>query len=280
MKIALISRMVLGAAVGLSAYATGQDSLAPSAQEEQPAQERADADNLYDLVKQARADLRELGAAAGLAAYSAGSAAGPRESQERERAGEHGGRQGGGEGDERGGGEHGGSGREGEEGGAYLPKMTKQNKLFANGARLVLEFDPRTQVFVGSVTNATARTLPQVRVEVHLDNGTELGPTNRIDVAPGQTVPVELGAFGNAFSSWVSHPEAGVERGHGVSGEEGREGVGEYGGGEGRGGEVGEHGSGEGARPRGTAYRPVYNQFQILRGEIRAFERDVSARSR
>ncbi len=280
MKIALISRMVLGAAVGLSAYATGLDALAPGAQEEQPAQERADADNLYDLVKEARADLREMRAAAGLAAYSAGSAAGQRESQERERAGEHGGRQGGGEGDERGGGEHGGSGREGEEGSAYLPKMTKQNKLFANGARLVLEFDPRTQVFVGSVTNTTARILPQVRVEIHLDNGTELGPTKRIDVAPGQTVPVELGAFGNAFSSWVSHPEAGVERGHGVSGEEGLEGVGEYGGGEGRGREVGEHGSGEGARPRGTAYRPVYNQLQILRGEIRAFERDVSARSR
>ena len=50
--------------------------------------------------------------------------------------------------------------------------MTKQNELFANGARLVLQFNPNTQVFAGSVTNTTGETLSQVRVEVHLDNGT------------------------------------------------------------------------------------------------------------
>ncbi len=267
MKIALISRVVLAAAVGLSAYAAGRESFPPGVQEDQPAQERADADVLYDLVRQARADLREMRAGAGLPAYSAGLEAGQRESHERESAGEHGGRQGG---EERG----------GEEGGRYLPKMTKQNRLFGNGARLALEFDPRTQVFVGSVTNTTARTLAQVRVEVHLDNGTELGPTKRIDVGPGQTVPVELGAFGNEFGAWVSHPEAGVEEGHGRGGEEGGEGAGEHGGGEGRGGETGEHGGGEGARPRGAAYRPAYNQLQILRGEMHAFALDLAAKSR
>ena len=257
MKITLMSLMVLGmAGAGLSAHVDGEKAPAPGLQEQQPAQERANADNLYDLVKQARADLREMRARAGLSVY--------RDPQRARRVSNEGGE------------------------GAYLSKMTKLDKLFANGARLVLQFDPATQVFVGSVTNSTARPLAQVRVEVHLDNGTELGPTRRIDVGPGETVPVELGAFGNDFSAWVSHPEAGVEAGHGAGGEEGEEeggaeggeergeGANEHGGREG----PGEHGGGETARPRGAAYRPVYNQLQILRGEMRAFEVDLAARSR
>ncbi len=278
MKIAMISLMVLGAAgVGLAAYADGEGVVVPGVEGQRPAQEGADADLLYDLLKQTRADLREMRVAAGLGAYRASLRNEQAESQaRREGAGEHRGREGRNEGGGRGGGEHGAGGAGGEEGGAYLPKMTKQNKLFANGARLALAFDPRTQVFVGSVTNTTARTLSQVRVEIHLDNGTELGPTKRIDVGPSQTVPVELGAFGNEFSAWISHPEAGVEQGHGAGGEEGGEGAGEHGGGEGR----GERGGSEGARPRGAAYKPVYNQLQILRGEMQAFVVDLAARSR
>lgn len=266
MKIALISLMVLGAAgAGVSAHVDGGRAFAPGVQEEQSAQESADADKLHDLVKQARADLREMRVAAGLGVHAVRAQVNHGERHERvEGAGEHGGR------------ERGARAPGGEEGSAYLPKMTGLDRLFANGARLVLEFDPRTQVFVGSVTNTTARTLPQVRVEVHLDNGTELGPTKRIDLSPGGTMPVELGAFGNAFNSWVSHPEAGVEDGHGVGGEEGGEGAGEHGGRPGR----GEHGSGEGVRPGGAAYRPVYNQLQILRGEMQAFKRDLGTGSR
>ena len=278
MKIARIALIVLGVGwAGTSASADGQRAVAPSVQERQPAQQSADGDKLYDLVRQARADLREMRVAAGLGTYAAGPRAGQRESIDgSEGAGEHGGRREGGEGAEHGGPEPGARGQGGEEGSAYLPKMAKQNQLFGNGARLVLQFDPRTQVFVGSVVNTTARTLTQVRVEVHLDNGTELGPTKRIDVGPGQTVPVELGAFGNEFSAWVSHPEAGVEEGHGAGGEEGGEGVGEHGGQEGS----GEYGGGEGTRPRSASYRPAYNQLQILRGEIHAFEVDLAARSR
>lgn len=274
MKIAMIPLMVLGVAgAGLAAYTSGEQPIAPAGQERQAAQEGADAEMLYGLVKQARADLREMRLAAGLGARTAA----PQERQPTireggEGAGEHGGREGRGEGR----GEHGG----GEEGGAYMPKMTKQNELFANGARLVLQFNPRTQVFAGSVTNTTSRTLSQVRVEVHLDNGTELGPTKRIDIAPGRTAPVELGAFGNEFNAWISHPEAGVEAGHGAGGEEGGEGAGEHGGREGRGEGRGEHGGGGDARPLGAAYRPVFNQLQILRGEMRAFEADLKARSR
>ena len=280
MKMTLMFLMALGnAGAGFSAPAKGGEAPAPGLQERQPAQENADTDNLYDLVKQARADLREMRVGSGLSAYTSRPQAAQRESRHEgvEGAGEHSGREGRAEGGERDDLEHRASRREGdEEEGAYLPKMTKQDKLFANGARLVLEFDPATQVFVGSVTNSTARPLPQVRVEVHLDNGTELGPTRRVDVGPGETVPVELGAFGNDFNAWVSHPETGVEVGHGEGAEEGGEGAGEHGGREGR----GEHGGGEAARPRGAAYRPVYNQLQILRGEMHAFRVDLAAKSK
>lgn len=292
MKITMISLILLGAAGAGLAASMDDKGVVPGA--EAQAQERTDADRLYDLVLQARAELRATRVRAGLDATPAMRRAPRLESREgREGAGEHGGREGREGSGERGGREHGGGAAEGEEGSAYLPKMTKQDKLFANGARLALQFNPATQVFVGSVTNTTARTLSQVRVEIHLDNGTELGPTKRIDVAPGQTVPVELGTFGNEFSSWVSHPEAGVEQGHGGGGEEGGEGRGEHGGGEGRGGEEGgeshgaeggeggEGGGGEGgARPRDAAYKPVYNQLQILRGEMRAFEIELAARER
>ena len=270
MKIAMISLIVLGAAAaGVSAHVDGRRALAPGVQEEQPAQESADADKLYDLVTQARAELREMRVAAGLGVHAVRPQVSQGGRHERvEGVGEHGGR------------ERGEGAREGDEEGAYLPKMTGLDRIFANGARLVLEFDPGTQVFVGSVTNTTARTLPQVRVEVHLDNGTELGPTKRIDLGPGGTVPVELGAFGNVFNSWVKHPEAGMEQGHGVGGEERGEGAGEHGGREGRGEDRGEHGGGEGVRPGRAAYRPVYNQLQILRGEMQALERDLGTGSR
>jgi len=283
MKMTMISLVVLGVAgAGLIAYADGEQPVAPKAQEQQPVQESADAEMLYSLVKRARADLREIRLAAGLSARAAAPEAGqPTRLERREGVGEHGEREGRGEGR----GEHGG----GEEGGFYVPKMTKQDEVFGNGVRLVLEFNPETEVFAGSVTNTTRRTLSQVRVEVHLDSGTELGPTKRIDVAPGQTAPIELGAFGNEFNGWVSHPEAGVEAGHGAGGEEGgegagghdgREGGGEHGGGAGRGEGRGEHGGGEDPRPLGAAYRPVFNQLQILLGEMHAFEADLKARSR
>ena len=268
MKIATVSLVLLGVAgVGLAEQMDGQEAATPRVPEQEDTAENTDAGRLYDLVGQARTELRDMRIRAGLSAWADGPQAGQRETHVAAEGPA-----------ERGAGS--------EEAGAYLPKMTKQNELFANGARLVLQFNPNTQVFAGSVTNTTGETLSQVRVEVHLDNGTELGPTKRIDVSPGQTIPVELGAFGNEFSSWVSHPEAGVERGHAAGGEGGGEGCGEHGGGEGPGGEGGEaaeHGGDgpgrEGGRPQDPAYRPLYNQLQILRGEMHAFEVKLKAKS-
>ena len=97
------------------------------------------------------------------------------------------------------------------------------------GAHLILNYDAATNSFKGTVKNTTGAILPQVRVEIHLSNGVELGPTSPIDLAPGQQIPVVLMAEGPPFDKWTAHPEVGGSGG---------EGGGEHG------GEDGEHGGG------------------------------------
>ena len=94
------------------------------------------------------------------------------------------------------------------------------------GARLILSYDAAANAFTGTVENTTSATLPQVRVEVHLSNGTELGPTPPVDLEPGQTIPVTLEATSEPFVTWSAHPEVG---GGGEGGEHsGGEGDGEH----------------------------------------------------
>lgn len=78
-----------------------------------------------------------------------------------------------------------------------------------NGVRLKLAYGGKTNAFVGTVENTTNQTLSRVRVEVHLSNGIELGPTTPTNLAPGQKVNVELNAVGQEFNKWSAHPEAG-----------------------------------------------------------------------
>ena len=77
------------------------------------------------------------------------------------------------------------------------------------GARLILSYDAEANAFTGTVENTTAATLLQVRVEVHLSNGTELGPPPPVDLAPGQTIPITLEATSAPFDTWSAHPEVG-----------------------------------------------------------------------
>ena len=107
------------------------------------------------------------------------------------------------------------------------------------GARLILSYDAEANAFTGSVENTTSATLRQVRVEVHLSNGTELGPTPPEDLAPGQSIPVTLEATSDPFDTWSAHPEVG-----------GGEGGGEHSGDGEHDGESGEH-SGEGGESGG-----------------------------
>ena len=101
------------------------------------------------------------------------------------------------------------------------------------GARLILSYDAEANAFTGTVENTTAATLLQVRVEVHLSNGTELGPTPPVDLAPGQTIPITLEATSAPFDTWSAHPEVGGSGGedggeHSGEGGEGGEGGGEH----------------------------------------------------
>ena len=98
------------------------------------------------------------------------------------------------------------SGEDGEESGTqYAPDETFDEARA--GARLVLSYDSASNAFTGTVENTTGDTLRRVRVEVHLSNGIELGPTTPVDLTPGQMTEVTLPATSQPFISWSAHPE-------------------------------------------------------------------------
>ena len=135
----------------------------------------------------------------------------------------------GGEGDsEHGGREHASEGE--EESGEQFGLDDTYDKT-RGGARLIIHpvlrrisYDAEANAFTGTVENTTGATLERVRVEVHLSNGTELGPTTPTDLAPGQKVPVTLAATSEAFESWSAHPEVGGGDGSGEHGPDGEDG--------------------------------------------------------
>ena len=87
-----------------------------------------------------------------------------------------------------------------------------------NGARLILKYDTQSNAFKGTVENTTDETLKRVRVEVHLSNGSELGPTTPGDLAPAEKREILLTATSTNFDKWTAHPEVG-EGEHGSDGE-------------------------------------------------------------
>lgn len=122
-----------------------------------------------------------------------------------------------------------------EESGTQLT-LTETYDTVRKGVRLIMNYNAQTNTFEGTVENTTGETLQQVRVEVHLSNGVELGPTPSIDLAPGEKRDVQLTATGKDFNGWTPHAEVGVGE-HGGEGddEHGGEGDSEHGG-EGEGG--------------------------------------------
>jgi hypothetical protein len=104
--------------------------------------------------------------------------------------------------------------QEGEESGEKLA-LTDTYDQERNGVRLVLAYHNASSSFVGSVENVTDKTIKSVRVEVHLSTGVELGPTERMDLAPGEKAGVKLEATGHVFEWWKAHAESGSsEKGH------------------------------------------------------------------
>jgi hypothetical protein len=140
---------------------------------------------------------------------------------------------------DRDGGEHGregahdrdgaGHGKEDEESGVELGLNETYDKV-RNGARLILAYDAQSNSFDGTVENTTDTVLRQVRIEVHLSNGKELGPTTPADLGPGQRREVKLTATNRDFDGWAAHPEVGIgELGYGEGpGEHDREGRSEH----------------------------------------------------
>ena len=112
----------------------------------------------------------------------------------------------------------------GEESGTSLALDDTYDEV-RKGARLILSYDQAAQAFIGTVENTTNATLRQVRVEVHLSNGVELGPTTPRDLAAGATMDVRLDAKGQNFTGWSPHAEVGPQSGgeHGPGGEGGGE---------------------------------------------------------
>ncbi len=143
------------------------------------------------------------------------------------------------------GGEGGSEGSEGgaagsEEGGGALA-LDETFDMVRAGARLIMSYDAASNAFVGTVENTTNATLTRVRIEVHLSNGIELGPTTPTDLAPGEILDIVLPASTQSFDGWTPHAEVGASEG----------------GGEGSGEGGGESGSGEGSGESGDPSSPI-----------------------
>ena len=98
---------------------------------------------------------------------------------------------------------------EGEESGTRYALNDTFDEI-RNGIRLILAYDSQGNSFNGTVENTTSKTLKQVRVEVHLSNGKELGPTTPADLEAGQKKEVKLTTTSKNFDGWSAHPEVGI----------------------------------------------------------------------
>ena len=129
------------------------------------------------------------------------------------------------------------TGGEGTEGsGADSLALDETFDAVRSGARLILKYDAPSNSFEGTVENTTNGVLGRVRVEVHLSNGTELGPTTPTDMAPGEVATVNLPATQALFTGWTAHAEVGAGGEESESGGEHRDGNEHGSGGERRGG--------------------------------------------
>ena len=193
-----------------------------------------------------------------------------------------------GEGTAGGGGEHGAGGEAGgETGGEAGGEGASASSLaldetfdhVRSGARLILRYDAPSNSFTGTVENTTSNVLTRVRIEIHLTNGTELGPTAPVDMAPGEVLSINLAATPEPFTGWTPHAEVGSGEGGGEGtesgGESGSEGRGTEGGDEGPGGEGG--GSGVGAEASEAAMSspvvPLDQQWNGVLGGLAVWAR-------
>ena len=105
--------------------------------------------------------------------------------------------------------------REGEEDGTQYDLNATYN-ITKHGVRLVLKLDKKANTFKGYMLNTTNKDVERARVEIHLSNGIELGPTKPLTLKPKMKKEISLKASGKSFKTWSAHAEFGSnEHGHG-----------------------------------------------------------------
>ena len=128
----------------------------------------------------------------------------------------------------------------GEGSGANMLALDETFDVVRSGARLILKYDAPSNSFKGTVENTTNGILDRVRIEVHLSNGTELGPTTPTEMAVGEVIAINIPATPPAFTGWTAHAEvggggegsdSGAEHRAGAENDRGEESGGEHGGG-------------------------------------------------
>ena len=125
-----------------------------------------------------------------------------------------------------------GSGGSEEGSGASMLAPSETFDMTRSGARLIMNYDAAANAFTGTVENTTNNTLTNARIEIHLSNGAELGPTTPVDMAPGEVININLPSTPEAFTGWTPHTEVGSgeagesggEQAGGESGPDGHEG--------------------------------------------------------
>lgn len=110
---------------------------------------------------------------------------------------------------------------EGQEAGKTLGLNETYDRTHS-GVRLILAYHKASTSFIGTVENTTDKTIKSVRVEVHLSNGTEVGPTERMTLAPGEKAGIKLEATAHVFTWWKAHIETGSSE-HAEEAQEGEE---------------------------------------------------------
>ena len=97
---------------------------------------------------------------------------------------------------------------EGEESGETLSPADTYDHVH-KGVRLTMAYHRASSSFIGAVENVTDKIIKNVRVDVHLSNGAELGPTDPKSLAPGEKSGVKIEAAGQVFEWWKAHVESG-----------------------------------------------------------------------
>lgn len=85
---------------------------------------------------------------------------------------------------------------------------------------MILSYNGVNENIQGTAQKTTPETLSHVRIEAHLSNGVELGPTTPINLPACRTTTVTLNAVGRMFDKWSAHAEVGGSAGEGAQGGE------------------------------------------------------------